>query len=207
MELLIETYTADEANVITESVNDGKEIYLSGRFLSGNLKNRNGRIYPVNEIMQAVTSLNEGINQHGSIAGELDHPADRLTTELKYASHVITEIHMDGDNAVGKMKIMNTPNGLVVKELIRNGFRPDVSSRGAGNVNQDGIVEGFIIQTIDIVNQASGIGCSPISVYEAIQDNKFGRRSISLAEALLEDKDAQKYFIVEVKKFMNSLKF
>jgi hypothetical protein len=207
MELLIEHYTSSEANVITESANGGKDVYLSGRFLSGNLKNRNGRIYPVNEIMQAVMSLNEGIREHGSIAGELDHPANRLTTELKYASHVITEIRMDGDNATGKMKIMNTPNGLVVKELIRNGFRPDVSSRGAGNVGSDGVVEGFLIQTIDIVNQASGIGCSPVSVYESLEDNKFGRRAVSLAEAVLEDQAAQKYLIAEVKRFMDALKY
>jgi hypothetical protein len=205
MQLLIEHYTSAEANIITESLNNGKDVFLSGRFLSGNLKNRNGRVYPVNEIMNAVKTLNEGIREHGSVVGELDHPANRLTPELKSASHVITEIYMDGDNANGKMKIINTPYGLVVKELIKAGFRPDVSSRGAGNVNDDGIVEGFMIQTIDIVSQASGIGCSPRSVYESLEDTKIGNRTLSLAEAVMEDQAAQKYFIREISKFLDEI--
>jgi hypothetical protein len=205
MELLIEHYTSTEANIITESVNNGKDVYLSGRFLSGGIQNRNKRLYPVNEIANAVRSLNEMIRDHGSLVGELDHPANRLGTELKYASHLITEIRMDGDHGVGKMKIIDTPYGLVIKELIRSGFRPDVSSRGAGNVGPDGVVEGFVIQTIDIVATASGIGCSPVPVYESLEGTKIGVKTLTLAEAVLEDQTAQKYFIKEMKKFLEHI--
>jgi len=206
VELLIETYTSAEANIITESMNNGKDVFLSGRFLSGNLKNRNGRVYPVSEIAKAVRDLNEAIKDHGSLVGELDHPANRLTTELKYASHIITEINMNGDNGDGKMKIIDTPYGLVVKELIKAGFRPDVSSRGAGNVGADGVVEGFVIQTIDIVSQASGFGCSPRPVYESIENSKIGYKALSLAEAVKEDEAAQKYLVKEIVKFFEELK-
>jgi hypothetical protein len=205
VEILIEHYTAAEAKVICESVNNGKDVFLAGRFLSGNLRNRNGRVYPVNEIANAVRSINEMIKDHGSLVGELDHPASRLTTELKYASHLITEMHVDGDHGIGKMKILDTPYGLVVKELIKGGFRPDVSSRGAGNVNGEGIVEGFVIQTVDIVAQGSGFGTTPSTVYEHMENSKIGYKTLTLAEAVQQDQDAQKYFIKEAKKFLDEL--
>jgi hypothetical protein len=205
VELLIERYTSSEANIITEQMNGGKDVFLNGRFLSGAIKNRNGRVYPVNEIANAVRTINEMIQGHGSVVGELDHPSNRLTTELKYASHVITELRMDGDHANGKLKLLATPYGEVVKELIRAGFRPDVSSRGAGNVNNEGIVEGFMIQTIDIVSQASGIGCEPVPVYEHLEDTRQGIRTLTLAEATLADVNAQKYFVKEVKKFLDEI--
>jgi hypothetical protein len=205
MQLLIEQYTASEANIIAESVQDGKEVFLNGIFMQAEAKNRNGRIYPLKEMVSAVRTLNETIQTHGSVLGECDHPTARLSSELKYASHIITEVCMDGNNATGRMKLMNTPCGLIVKEVIKSGYRPGVSSRGAGNVGNDGVVEGFAIQTIDIVVVPSASGALPNTVYESLSEISQGRKVLTLAEAVMEDETAQKYFIKEIRTFLRQL--
>lgn len=204
MELLVETYTPNEANILMESSKDGKNVYLSGRFMAGGVKNKNNRVYPVTEIVNAVRSLNEMIEEQGCSGCELDHPQNRLNTELKYVCAGVTEIHMDGDNAIGKMKIFNTPNGKIVKALASEGLRMGVSSRGAGTVSSEGIVEGFVIQAIDIVSQPSGPGCVPNSIYESL-DSKLGSKVLSLSEAVQHDVNAQKYFIKEIRKFLKHI--
>lgn len=205
MELLIESLNANEGNIITESANNGKNVFLNGVFMQATIKNRNGRVYPINEMIRAVNTLNETIKAHGSVSGELDHPADRLTTELKNVSHIITEVRMDGNNAVGKMKILDTPYGLIAKELIKAGFRPGVSSRGAGNVTNEGIVENFMIQTVDIVCVPSAAGAMPLPVYESLQLLKSGAKTLTLAEQVQHDQAAQKYFIKEFQKFLEEI--
>jgi hypothetical protein len=204
MEILIESYSPQESKLICESVDNGKTVFLSGQFLSGDIQNRNGRIYPLSEITIAVNTLNGLIKEHGSVPGELGHPTDRILTDLSRCSHIITEINQQGSHGFGKIKIIDTPHGLIVKELIKSGFRPDVSSRGVGNV-VNGVVEGFQIQTIDIVEQASGIGCSPRPMFESIEDSKNGRKALTLAEAVKHDDAAQKYFQKEVNRFLDEL--
>lgn len=205
MELLIESYTANEAKIITESLNNHKDMYLSGIFMESEARNRNGRIYKKNEMQRAVDSLNETIKVHGSVAGECDHPQNRLQTELKYVSHLITEVKMEGNNGVGKMKLLDTPCGLIVKEVIKGGYRPGVSTRGAGNVDSDGIVENFTIQSIDIVITPSASKATPDTVYESLDGLKHGSKVLTLAEAMQEDKSAQKYFEKEIMKFIDEL--
>lgn len=205
MELLIESLNAHEGNIITEADHQGKEVFLNGVFMQAAVKNRNGRVYPMNEMIRAVETLNETIRQHGQVTGELDHPADRLQTELKYVSHVITEVRMDGNNAVGKMKILNTPYGLIAKELIKSGFRPGVSSRGAGNVTNEGIVENFMVQTVDIVCVPSAAGAMPLPVFESLQQMKSGIKTLTLAEQAQLDPKAQKFFVKEFNKFLSDI--
>lgn len=205
MELLIESLNANEGNIITEASNEGRDVYLNGIFMQASIKNRNGRVYPLDEMVKAVASLNETIKSHGSVAGELDHPADRLMTELQSVSHVITEVRMDGTNAVGKMKLLNTPYGLIAKELIKNGFRPGVSSRGAGSVNNEGVVENFMVQTVDIVCVPSAAGAMPVPVYESLQQMKSGIKTLTLAEQMQYDPAAQKYFAKEFNKFLSDI--
>jgi hypothetical protein len=208
MELLIESYTAAEANMITESLNNHKDMYLSGIFMESEIRNRNGRMYKKTEMAKAVDSLNETIRIHGGVIGEIDHPTNRLTSELKYASHLITEVRMDGNKGVGKMKLLDTPSGIIVKECIKAGYRPGVSTRGAGNVDSDGVVENFAIQTVDIVVVQSAPNALPETVYESLENLKSGRKALTLAEAVREDPKAQKHlekailsFIDEITKF------
>ena len=152
MELLIESMTSREGNIITEASNNPeKDVFLSGTLMQAEHENRNKRRYKLSEMVEAVRIANESIKDYGGIWGELDHPADRLQVELKHVSHAITEMHMDGNNVQGKIKILNTPMGLIAKELGRSGIRFGVSSRGTGTVNE-GEVSNFNFVTIDIVS-------------------------------------------------------
>jgi hypothetical protein len=163
-------------------------------------ENLNKRKYPLSEIARAVGLINQRIKEGQFIMGELNHP-DNLSIDLKNVSHCITEAWMDGNNAVGKCKILNTPSGQIVQNLIEGGLKLGVSSRGTGNVNHQGIVEDFSFVTLDIVAQPSGPGCYPDVVREATGD----KRILSLAEAVVHDPKAQKYFKAEIQKFIAGL--
>jgi hypothetical protein len=198
-EVLIEYYSPNEAR-LTESRDALKNLYLSGRMMAAEQKNLNGRFYPKSEIEKAVGLINNRIKEGQAICGELNHP-DNLSIDLKNVSHIITEAWMDGPNAVGKCKVLNTPSGLIVQQLSEGGVKLGVSSRGTGNVNHQGIVEDFSFVTLDIVAQPSGPGCYPDAIREAQGDKKI----MSLAEAVAHDPKAQKYFKSEIMKFINKL--
>lgn len=192
MKPLIECLLPNEANLIIESNKTDKSMYLKGIVMQAELKNRNGRIYPLTEMVNAVASVQESI-KNSSFMGCLDHP-DTLTVQLAQVSHLITELKMVGNNAIGTFKILNTPSGNVLQELYKGGVRPAVSSRGAGNVNHEGLVEGFNLIAIDAVANQSAPGANPSLVYEAMQSKKI----MTLAEQVQQDVDAQKYFKKEI---------
>jgi hypothetical protein len=198
-QILIEHFSPAEAALV-ESRDAQKNLYLAGRMMAAEQENLNHRKYPKSEIDKAVAHINQKIKEGAFIMGELNHP-DNLSIDLKNVSHIITEAWMDGNNAVGKCKILNTPSGLIVQSLIEGGVRPGVSSRGTGNVNSRGIVEDFAFVTLDIVAQPSGPGCYPDVVREAQGDKKI----MTLAEAVVHDEKAQKYFKAEIKKFLESI--
>lgn len=204
-QLLIEGISASEGNILTEAVNDGKNVFLHGIFMQAEQRNRNGRIYPLAEMVTAVSSMNEHIQQYGGLAGELDHPADRLTIAMDRISHVITELRMDGNNVIGKAKLLDTPMGLIAKEVAKSGMRYGVSSRGAGQVNESGLVSGFRLVTIDIVATPSAHGAMPSTIYESLENHKNGGTIMSLAEAVRHDPKAQKYFEESMKKFISEI--
>lgn len=201
--LLVEALTAAQGNIITEAVNDGKNVFLSGIVMQADVQNRNGRIYPLSEMTIAVKNMNESIKEYGGVFGELDHPADRIGINLDRVSHVITEVYMDGSNVMGKMKLLDTPVGLIAKELAKSGVRYGVSSRGTGVVSE-GMVSNFSLQTIDLVATPSAQGAYPNTIYEALEEQK-GRKILTLAEAVREDAAAQKYFVEEIRKFVSEI--
>jgi hypothetical protein len=133
----------DDLQYITEAKENGqKQHFIEGIFMQGDLKNRNGRIYPATVIAKEVNRYNEQfVNKHRAF-GELGHP-DGPTINLDRVSHMITELRQDGSNFIGKAKIMDTPMGKVVKNLIDEGACLGVSSRGMGSVkpNRQGIME------------------------------------------------------------------
>lgn len=198
-QILIEHFNPVEAALV-ESRDASKNLYLAGRMMAAEQKNLNGRNYPLAEISRAVNQINAKIKEGAYIMGELNHP-DNLSIDLKNVSHCITEAWMDGPNAVGKCKILNTPSGQIVQSLIEGGLKLGVSSRGTGNVNHQGIVEDFSFVTLDIVAQPSGPGCYPDVVREAVND----KRVMSLAEAMQHDPKAQAYFKKEIAKFISSI--
>lgn len=196
-ELLVEELLPTEANIITENSPDGKNTFLSGIFMQADIKNRNGRIYPSTEISEAVKIASASIKERNGIMGELDHP-ESLTINLDRVSHVITEMSMNGSNAMGKAKLINTPMGNIAKELINAGVGLGVSSRGAGQVNESGGVTGFQFVTVDIVAQPSAPNAFPQTVYESLQHARSGDTILNLAEQVRHDADAQKYLKKEI---------
>lgn len=200
-QLLIETLTPTSCNLITESTTDGKQCFLSGIFMQSEIVNRNGRKYPLHEISRAVELGNQMIKESNGIFGELDHP-QTLTINLDRISHVITELRMDGTNAIGKAKILNTPMGNIARTLIESGVRMGVSSRGAGAVTTEGVVEGFGFITVDLVATPSASGALPNAIYESIMNEKNGHKIITLAEQLKQDPKAQQYLQKEILSFI-----
>ena len=200
--LLIEELQPSECNLIQESSQDGKSLWLSGIFMQADLKNRNGRNYPLSEIAAAVEGSKNRITEQNGIMGELDHPQS-LQINLDRVSHVITELWMQGNNAFGKAKLLNTPMGQIAQELIKSGVKVGVSSRGAGNVNESGGVTGFNFITVDIVAQPSAPNAYPGSVYESLQIAKNGHNIVTLAEQVRHDDAAQKYLKKEIMKWLS----
>lgn len=194
---LFEELLPTEANIITESTQDGKNTFLSGIFMQAGIKNRNGRLYPTTEISEAVKIANATIKERNGIMGELDHP-ESLTINLDRVSHIITEMNMKGSNAMGKARIINTPMGNIARELINAGVGLGVSSRGAGQVSEDGGVSGFQFVTVDIVAQPSAPNAFPSPVYESLQMARNGHQIMDLAESVRHDDAAQKYLKKEI---------
>ena len=190
MNYLREHLTFDQAKVIVENANEGKDLYMKGICIQGGVRNANQRVYPVNEIGRAVRTLSEQIAGGYSVLGEVDHP-EGLTVNLDRVSHMLTEIWMDGSNGYGKMKILPTPMGQIVRTMLENGVKLGVSSRGSGNVSEDGNgqVSDFEIITIDVVAQPSAPGAYPTPIYEHLMNNRGGYQALNMAQ----DKKAQKY--------------
>lgn len=196
-QILVEELSPSIANLITESSTDGKTAWLNGIFMQADIKNRNGRNYPLSEISTAVDNANTIIKETNGIFGELDHP-QTLSINLDRISHVITEMKMAGNNACGRAKLLNTPMGNIAIELVNSGVALGVSSRGAGTVTESGGVSGFQFVTVDIVAQPSAPGAFPSAVYESLQQHPNGTTIMNLAEAVKHDAVAQKYLKAEI---------
>jgi hypothetical protein len=208
MAYLREHLTFDRANMVLEAVNEGdkKNLYMKGIFIQGGVKNANERIYPVAEIENAVKTLNEQMAEGHSVLGEVDHPDD-LKINLDRVSHMITSMWMDGANGFGKLKILPTPMGQLVKTMLESGVKLGVSSRGSGNVNDmDGKVSDFEIVTVDIVAQPSAPNAYPKAIYEGMQNMKYGHKVLEIAKDARGDKKVQRFLKEEVKRLIKDLK-
>lgn len=207
---LKEHLTFDRANMIVESVKEGndelKTLYMKGIFIQGGVKNANERVYPVSEIENAVDTLNKQIQEGYSVLGEVDHPDD-LKINLDRVSHMITNMWMDGANGFGKLKILPTPMGQLVKTMLESGVKLGVSSRGSGNVSDlDGKVSDFEIITVDIVAQPSAPNAYPKAIYESLMNMKHGHKVLDIAKDVRGDKKVQRYLGEEVKRLIKDLK-
>jgi len=206
---LREHLTFDQAGMVVESTDNatgGKDLYMKGICIQGGVRNANQRVYPVNEIGRAVKTLNDQISGGYSVLGEVDHP-EGLNINLDRVSHMITEMWMDGPNGYGKMKILPTPMGQLVSTMIQSGVRLGVSSRGSGNVKEDGSgeVSDFEIITVDMVAQPSAPGAYPTPIYEHLMNTRGGYKAYELAQATKEDQKAQKYLKESLINIINRL--
>jgi hypothetical protein len=204
---LREHLSFDQSGIVMESDDkDGKNLYLKGIAIQGGIRNANQRIYPVDEIDRAVGTLMDQIKNGYSVLGEVDHPDD-LKVNLDRVSHMITQMWMDGPNGYGKMKILPTPMGQLVRTMLEAGVKLGVSSRGSGNVNDmNGHVSDFEIITVDIVAQPSAPGAYPTPVYEHLMNARGGARAFRVAQEVKEDPKAQKYLQESLLNIIKGLK-
>jgi hypothetical protein len=207
MQFLREHLSFDQANAVVESDDkDGKSLYLKGIAIQGGIRNQNQRVYPVKEIEAAVKTLNDQIQNGYSVLGEVDHPDD-LKVNLDRVSHMITQMWMDGPNGYGKMKILPTPMGQLIRVMLESGVKLGVSSRGSGNVDdRSGNVSDFEIITVDVVAQPSAPGAYPTPVYEHLMNTRGGYRALQVSKEVKEDPRAQKHLREAVLSIISGLK-
>lgn len=204
---LSEHLSFDQAKIVLErdEGSDGhKSLHLNGICIQGDIRNANQRVYSSEEIGRAVKTLNEQISGGYSVLGEVDHPED-LKINLDRVSHMITKMWMDGPNGYGKLKIIPTPMGQLVQTMLESGCKLGVSSRGSGEVDNDGKVQGFEIITVDIVAQPSAPGAYPTPVYEHLMNNKGGYQAYKIATEVKGDPKAQKYIAESLKRLIAGL--
>jgi len=164
----IREYVENIEPVIVENKEGGKDYFLEGIFLQGNKENKNKRNYPVATLEKAVNEFNTEYVSKKRGFGELGHPAGPQIN-LERVSHMITDIKKDGDNFIGRAKVMDTPYGNIVKNFIKEGCLLGVSSRGLGSVNDKNMVQNdYKLATVDIVADPS----APDAFVEGIMEGK-----------------------------------
>jgi Prohead core protein serine protease len=184
----------------------GKDMYLKGICIEGGVENHNKRTYPIREIAKAVNQINETLKKGQSVLGEVDHPED-LKINLDRVSHMIQNMWMDGNCGYGKLKILPTPMGNLVKTMLQSGVKLGVSSRGSGNVSDhSGEVSDFEIVTVDIVAQPSAPHAYPTAVYEGLLNMRHGHRVLEIAGEAGQNQRVQKYLKEQVTRLIKDLK-
>jgi hypothetical protein len=204
---LAEHLSFDQAKIVLESeeVEGKKSLHLNGICIQGDIRNANQRVYSSQEIGRAVKTLNEQISGGYSVLGEVDHPQD-LKINLDRVSHMITKMWMDGPNGYGKLKILPTPMGQLIQTMLESGVKLGVSSRGSGEVDGSGNVQGFEIITVDIVAQPSAPGAYPTPVYEHLMNQTGGNKAFKIAKEVQGDPKAQKYIAESLRRIISGLK-
>lgn len=152
------TEEINEISVVMEENGGNKDLFIEGIFMQCEKKNRNGRIYSLPVMEKAVVEYDMKFIQTGRAVGELNHPPTP-TVNLDKVSHLITRMHFEGNNVMGKAKILSTPMGAIAKGLLEGGVKLGVSSRGMGSIqNRGGIAyvgDDFVLNTVDIVADPS----------------------------------------------------
>lgn len=168
MKLITEVF--EEVTTLVESEGDTKKVVIEGVFMQGNIKNRNGRVYPSTILESEMNRYSTDFIKTARALGELGHPNGPKINEDR-VSHLITEMRRDGNDFIGKARILSTPMGNIVKSFVSEGVKFGVSTRGLGSVkrNSQGINEvqnDFYLATVDIVTDPSGPDCFVNGIYE-----------------------------------------
>ena len=153
------TESIEDIRILTEEKDGEKHLYIEGVFLQSEIKNRNGRIYPFDVLNKEVERYSEEYVKAGRALGELGHP-DGPTVNLDRVSHKITSLKAEGNNFMGKARILDTPMGKIAKSLLGEGVKLGVSSRGMGSLKEDNgvkyVSDDFMLATAaDIVADPS----------------------------------------------------
>jgi hypothetical protein len=211
------TETIEDVQVLTEEKNGKKDYKIKGVFMQADIKNRNGRIYPVETLAKEVRRYTKEFIEKKRAFGELGHP-DGPTVNLERVSHMITSLKPEGKNFIGEAKVMDTPYGKIVKNLIDEGAVLGVSSRGMGSIQQQGgrnlVGKDFYLATAaDIVADPS----APDAFVEGIMEGKEWvwdngmLKSVAVEQYKSEIEKAKRKELAEVKSkvfadFMSKLK-
>lgn len=208
MTMLTEYMNFDQSHCIVENIagveGKPKNMYMKGIFIQGGIRNQNGRVYPVQEIRKAVDNINDRIRSGESVCGESEHP-EGININIDRISHIIEEMWMDGPNGYGKLRILGTPAGNVIRTLLEEGVKLGVSSRGEGQVDGGGYVSNFNIVTVDVVVNPSCTSAYPVAVLESLKKSKNNYEITKLSEMASTDPVAQKYLKKEITSFIKSL--
>lgn len=187
---------ASQIEVLTENTSSGRKLYLEGKFLMSNALNRNGRFYPKPVMEQAVDMYKREYIDESRAIGELNHP-DRPFADPKHAAIFIESLTWQGDDVVGKARVLNNPDGDRIKSLLEAGFKFGVSSRGLGDVvkeSQRDLVNKFLLTAIDTVDKPSGQVCYVNPVNESVEwvyENGVWHPSKAIAEMLAKKKPSE----------------
>jgi hypothetical protein len=202
------SFSQARVELLTEEAADGsgKSLYLKGICIEGGVRNANERVYPVTEIAKAVDTINKQLKEGHSVLGEVDHPDD-LKINLDRVSHMIEGMWMEGPCGYGKLKILPTPMGELVKTMLQSGVKLGVSSRGSGNVDdRTGHVSDFEIVTVDVVAQPSAPNAYPKAIYESLLNHSGGQRLLDMFKDPAKTNKAQKVVSNEVIRLIKGLK-
>lgn len=204
----------ESVKFIVENKNGKKSLYIEGVFLQGDIKNRNGRMYPMETLRREVARYNENNVATGRALGELGHP-DGPTVNLDRVSHKIISLKESGSNIIGKAKILSTPMGKIAESLINEGVKLGVSSRGIGSltVNREGVNivgEDFMLATAaDLVSDPS----APDAFVEGIMEGREwvydSNKKTWISESIknIIEKDCKKRQLTEQRKIEHFEKF
>jgi hypothetical protein len=210
---LIKEHTEEVKYLVEEKLGKGKEYFIEGVFLQSNLKNRNGRVYPTEILDKEVKRYNEEYVTKNRAFGELGHP-DSPTINLDRVSHMIKSLRREGDNFIGKAKIMDTPYGKIVKSLIDEGATLGVSSRGMGSLAQKGgvsmVQNDFTLATAaDIVADPSAPNAFVEGVMESKEwvmvDGKFVEKDLIEAQRIIRKTSSKNLNEAKLKLFVDFL--
>jgi hypothetical protein len=202
------TFSQAQVTLLSEDAQDGsgKTLYMQGICIEGNKRNANDRIYPGHEIQKAVNTINEQLRGGNSVLGEVDHPDD-LKINLDRVSHMIDKMWCEDAIGYGKLKILPTPMGQLVKTMLDSGVKLGVSSRGSGNVDdRTGHVSDFEIVTVDVVAQPSAPNAYPKAIYEGLLNMTGGQRLLDMYKDPGTSNKAQRFLKSEVIRLIDDLK-
>lgn len=183
------TETIEDIRVITEERGGKKNLYIEGVFLQAELKNRNGRMYPMQTLDREVGAYNENYVAKGRALGELGHP-DSPTINLDRVSHKIVSLRAEGTNFIGKAQILETPMGKIAKSLLESGVTLGVSSRGIGSIEERNGVN--VVKDDFMLSTAADIVADPSAPDAFVQGIMEGREWI-WNNGMLEEKVINSY--------------
>ncbi len=210
---LISEHVDQDIQFIVEKNEKGEKTYMiEGVFAQAEQPNRNGRMYPMDVMEQAVGKYKKEFVGNGRAVGELNHP-DGPTINLDKVSHLVTELNFKGNDVVGKAKILDTPNGNIAKKLLEGGVKLGVSTRGMGSLMPKGNVmvvkPDYNLNAIDIVQDPSAPGAFVNGIMEGVEwvwnNGIIEQKAIEQMETEIKNAPRSNRYVTEVREFKNFL--